>query len=448
MPFVLGQTDEEKKNQGTNISGSSTSFGTNIPGQTASSGASGSSAGPKKSGQFQNINKYLQANQPQAEAMGQQVASNVDTQVGEAQQSVGGLKSNVQKVSTFDPSKTLSNLGTATDEEKSAYKTTKETGGYTGPGDISGLQDYGKAYTASQKAQQLVGQVGNEQGQQELLKQTYARPNYTGGANKLDQALLAGSAGGKAQIQSLSDKYKDLTNTFKGGFDQAGAAITSAQQAASANKAAFNPAEQAAKTSILSPIEARAQQANQAELANKAMYEDANDLNLSPETMAALGLTEGQVTYGANLRDYYNPSTMTATAGNIANAGERSKYNELMNFLGTNAGEIAQGDATFQGSSFDKDRLGRDVQTRKNDLYSEAGKISISTGGSEGNKLGTMQDLLTSGLSPDQYFDKTFAEYKEFLHLPGWQDMRASLNNKYSSYMAEHPEFSQKIGRA
>lgn len=362
MPFAPKKQLDNEQDQTTggapNISGVSTSI--NVPGQGAQT-----SKAPKSSGQYQNIEKYLQANQQQGQQMGEQVAGQVQQKVTGAEQATQKLGSEVQKVQAYDPSKILTNLPQASDVEKQAYKTTKQTGGYTGASDIYGLKSYGETQQAQQKALEASKQAGTEVGQQELLKEAYKRPQYTQGASALDQALLQRSTGGRAALEGLSEKYKGLSGLFETGLKNVGADIEAQKQLAQSNIAKFAPAEQQAERAILSPIEQRAQQA-QTEAQKWAAYQqDLADANLRQETLNALGLQQGQRLFDINLANYFQPEVAQASVQNVATAQERQRYNDLLNFLGTNAGQLGLGQPSYKGASFDLARFQADQAAKQ-----------------------------------------------------------------------------------
>jgi len=362
MPFVMKdkQTDNNANQPGQNISGTSTSFGTNLPGQTANKGPQ------KSSGQYQNIQNYLQANQPQAQQMAQQVSGNVEKQIGEAQTKTAALPSAVQKTTAYDPSKTLQNLGQASDAEKAAYQTTKQSGGYTGPQDITGLSGYGDAYTAAEKAKEQYGLAGTESGQQTLLAQTYNRPNYTQGASALDQSLMQRNEQGRQTLLDLQNKYKGLADTLSNPITQAQNQIAASRAQAQTNLGAFQPAETQAREAIINPLQTRVAQTNaQQETLRNNLQSDLTDLKLTPETLQMLGLATGQRTYGTDLSKYINPAVGQATMQNLANQSELDKYNQLMNFLGTNTQELASQAIGYQGLSVNKDQLAKDIATKQ-----------------------------------------------------------------------------------
>lgn len=366
MPFAIA-TDEEKKQTaqqeagGPSISGTSTAV--NLPGQNA--GQMAAPKGPAKSGQFQNIQKYLSANQPQAEQMAQKVAGGVEKEVGEAQQAGQQLAGGVQQVQAYNPQDVLGNLPGATEEQKKTYQATKQTGGYTGPSDISGLQGYNPFAQEKEQALTAVGQAGTEVGQRELLKKTFARPEYSKGMTALDQALLSQTPGGRAQIEALGQKYGKL-GEFLGGQEQAAQqAIGAAQQQAQQNIAAFAPLEQQAQQAILSPIEQRAAEINEQQKAFERYQQDLSDLKLNQETLQALGLAPGQRIFDVNLANYIQGPMSQATTQNIATAQERQKYNDLMNFIGGNAAQLGTGEPTFRGGAIDTQKLAADIAAKQ-----------------------------------------------------------------------------------
>lgn len=370
MPFAL--TDEEKNpTQGQqtaapNISGPS-GTAVNVPGQTAAAGPKVS--GPRKSGQYQNIQKYLAANAPQGEAIGQKVSGVVEKEVGEAQQAGQTLGGQVQKVEAYDPTKVLGNLPQATEEEKKTYQSTKQTGGYTGPSDVTGLGGYGAFQTEKGQAETTLGQAGTETGQRELVKTAYARPTYSTGQQTLDVSLLGQSAGGKQAIQDITQKYQPLVQALGGVTEQAQTGIESARQQAAQNVAAFSPAEQQAQASILSPIEQRVKSEEEKAGRYDQYLADLEDLNLNTQTLQALGLTPGQQIWTPNLGQFVQAPTEAASVQNLATADERQKYNDLMNFLNQNNQAIGLGEPTYQGISFNKEQFEQEQKQRETEFY-------------------------------------------------------------------------------
>lgn len=453
MPFALSPEDELKKQQeaqGTNISGSSTAF--NVPGQSA--GASSAKGGPKSSGQFQNIQKYLQANQGQAQQMGEKIGQGIESKVQEAQSAGESLKSSVKAPTSYDPNKVLGNLSGASEQDKTEYNQMKQTGGYTGPKSVYESESYQPYQQKKSAAETALKSAGTEEGQMDLLRSTYQRPSYTRGAQSLDQAIFQQSPEGKTAISGLQAKYQPLLESIGAIEGDVGSSISQAKQAAEANKALFAPAEQATQKSILDPIEQRV--AYEREQAGKfGDYQaDLSDLELSNETMNALGLDAGTRTYGLNLASYLTPATTQASVQNVATAGERQKYNDLMNFLGINDQRLGQGEQTYQGISSAKERLLSDIAGKRSELENAARSTALTGDfGSRSdygsalerdlglpqlestrylNSFGTVQDVIESGLTPEQYIDREANKYQ--MGLINRDQMISTINNLLNQF--------------
>jgi hypothetical protein len=398
MPFAPKMKDEQQNQVSggsQNISGISASF--NVPGQNAGAATKGA----KSSGQYQNLQKYLSANQEQGTQMGQQVASGVEQKVQSGKQALGGLQSQVQKTTAYDPNEAIQKAqsGQLTEQEKQAYKTTKQTGGYTGAKDVSGLTGYGEAQKAFGSASEAVSQTGNEAGQQQLLKSTYARPNYSQGANKLDQVLLGQSSGGKQALENLGQKYAGLTKEFSSGIEQSQKDIAGSQDQAAANKSAIGQAEQASMSGLMSPIEQRVAQAN---IENPALQQrltqDIQDELLKQETLDKLGLSSGQNIYDLNLASYLSTPQAQMNANTMATQEERQKYKALTDLFEQPGGELSDVNpmSDYKPYSFDTERFQKDVGSKKAEYQAiqdtKAGDlIQIDPGSSSG--LGLKTDL-------------------------------------------------------
>lgn len=370
-PTPMTEEEEKKKQQGQGVSiaGQGASFDSNVPGQDKGT--------PKSSGQYANIQKYLGANQDQANQMGQGLASDVESKAQESIQLSDQFSKQAPKVEAYDPNEAIGKVGGLTDAEKALYKTQKQTGGYTGPDTFDKIQGYEQAQKATQDASQRVSQVSTEQGQQELLKQKYARPDYSAGQNKLDQALLQYSPAAKSGFENIKSKYSNLNDIFSGAQTNVASAIDQSQKQSLANKQAFSPAEKAAREALLNPIQKRAEQAN---IDNPAMveryYQDLQDEKVNQDVMEKLGLTEGQNIYDLNLANYLNKDLSTSNMNNVANADERTKYAQLASLFEDQT--MTQIDANgkaispvgFNKAQFEKDQAAAAKQYQ--DIYNNA----------------------------------------------------------------------------
>ncbi len=395
MPFRL--EDEQAGQPTTNISGVSAGIDLNVP-------SGKGKASPQRSGQYQNIQQYLSANQPQGAQMAGKVAGVVEQSATEAEKAGKALTEQAPKIGEFKPEEVLGQVtsGQAPSMTREQYSTQKTTGGYTGPQDITGLTGYGEAQTKGQQAQTNVQAATTEQGQKNLLQQAYGRAGYGGlsGQNILDQALFSQSQGGREAISALGQKYSNLANVLGGYQTQAGDILKASQEQAAKNIAAFAPAEAAAKTGILSPIQQRAAEAN-LQKEYQAAAEDLQDLTLNPETMAMLGLTQGQRVYGANLGSFIGAPTAQATVQNIATEQERQRYNDLMNYLGGNAQDLTLGQPTYKPVEVRQSELQKELESRGTEFSTREKDIGAIQG-SLNNILNNGYDLAMLGLKPEQ----------------------------------------------
>ena len=338
MPFVaptnFDEENEKKKQDGSgavNVSGESSSFATNVPGQE---GAGKSAAPQKSSGQYTNIQSYLDANKTQADQMGQKITDDVSSQAEDANSKINSYQNQQIKAEAYDPNEAINRATELQDAEKAKYKEVKQTGGYAGPQSVDQVQGYQETQQAAQKASQNVKNAGNEFGQQQLLKDTYSKPTYSAGQNKLDQVLLANSAGSKQNLQGLSQKYAGIDQALSGANQKVGDLINSANAQAQAQKQAFVSAEDEARNALLNPINRRVEDAN---LNNPALINritnDVRDYNLTKESMDLLGLNEGMELYDSQIGNYLNLDGRAATYDNMANADERKRYTALQSLF-------------------------------------------------------------------------------------------------------------------
>lgn len=422
MPFAAPTNldEEEKKKQqggGVNVSGTSTSFATNVPGQEQSSGQANKQ---RSSGQYANIQSYLDANKTQADGMGQRIAGDVSNKAEDAKSKIQSFESQAPTVQSYDPNAAIQKATSLTDDEKNQYKTYKQTGGYSGPDSLEKAQGYQETVKSANEAHQGVKNAGSETGQQQLLKQTYARPKYTAGENRLDQVLLQNSSGSKAALENLSNKYAGLDQMLSGATSKVGQAINQAQTQALANKQQFAPAEQAAVKSLMDPIKQRAAQMNIDNPAlQKRLQEDLMDNAINEETLKALGVTEGSRIFGLNLKDYMNYDQTSVNEDMAANADERAKYTALASlFDDPTMSAISATGKQYTPYNFNKSKFDSDLEAA-NKWFADYSKNANMQANASGNKsiyemggqhagdyLGLINGNATGNMTVEQYLNQ------------------------------------------
>jgi hypothetical protein len=350
------------------LSGVSTSF--NVPG-SGQAQTPGAAKTQKSSGQFQNIEKYIQANQPQGQELGQKIAQNVESKVGESSAQLQKMSTALPSTSQYKPEETIGKAESLQAPEIAAYKQMKSTGGYTGPQDITGLAGYNEAFKASEAAKEAVSKASGEAGQQALLQETFARPDYTKGSNILDQIILAGSQGGKQAITDVGEKYKGLSDYLSNQFGVSQKQIEASQAQAQANKEAIAQAEKKAMEDLINPLQAIAEKRNieYPEL-QKRILSDVKDYNLTPESLSGLGLNVGQNIYNLDLSNYITPNQTPQTINSVASDWQRQKYQALSNLFDQNAGLLSATNPNpdFTPIAFNKEQLSKDILTKKKEF--------------------------------------------------------------------------------
>lgn len=363
MPFAaMSKQDEERlkgQQAGVNISGGAgANFATGVPGQEAPQ---------KSSGQYANIQSYLDANKPQADAMGQKIAGNVESKAVDAQAKIQGLDAQAPKVDAYDPNEAYNNVTNLSQEQKDQYRNQRSTGGYSGPYTVDKVAGYDDTQKAVSEASTSVKNLGSESGQQQELKKTYARPSYSAGENNLDQVLLQNSEGSKKAIEGVTGKYADLDKLFDTTAQKVGGSLNEAKSQALRNKQGVIAGEEAQWKNLIDPIQARADQLN---AQNPGIYQsvldDVSDDELFNDTLQRLGLSAGQNLYDLNLGSYLNPNLTQVGLNDAATADERAKYQALADLIQDQSRtQIGTTGRNTNPVSFDKDKFSKDAAGRE-----------------------------------------------------------------------------------
>lgn len=352
--------DDEDKQNGTNISGSTGAAAVGIPGQE-------SSKPQKGSGQYANIQSYLEANKDQGDQMGQRVAGDVSSKADDAQSKISSYESKAPSVRAYDPNEAYNNLGNLSTEQKNEYKANKVTGGYSGPQTSDKVQGYDDAQKAYNEANQKIENTKTETGQQQLLRGSYERPSYSAGENKLDQVLLQNSPSSRSRLEELGQKYSGLNSMFNTANTNVGNAVNSAVNQSAQNKAAIVAGEKGQWDSLLNPLQQRADQLNQENPAILGrVSSDISDDTLSEETLAKLGLNAGQNLWDTNLASYLTPNQTQLGVNDVANASERTKYQQLADlFEDPSRTQIGNAGLSTDPFSFEKTKLESDLSAKE-----------------------------------------------------------------------------------
>jgi len=178
-----------------------------------------------RQGGYVGINQYLQANKPQAERMGQQIAQNVGQKAQTATTGVSNLYDQFQQQSQaaqVDPNITTQIKEDPTKVTQSAYQ--KALAGYQGPQGLADVQGYQSAAGQIRQAQEDVNLLGQGRaGYGALIRgQGLGGIDYSRGQSALDTALLAGSQGAREALGGTAQRYQGISD-FLGGAESSAA---------------------------------------------------------------------------------------------------------------------------------------------------------------------------------------------------------------------------------
>jgi hypothetical protein len=202
---------------------------------------------------FQNLQAYLTANAPQITNQGTQIANQLSSQYGATTGAVDQAAQNVQgqvTAGTTAPNQALVNQAAAnptefvTDPNNVAAFQKQLAGGYSGPANMEGTDQYGTAAKAVQDAVTQAGQVNTTSGLENYVRGTERNP--TQGESLLDTVLLQGNPNAIQTVQNaakpftgLNDYLGQATTTTDAAIQKA---ITDAQNQAQAVQAQFTGA--------------------------------------------------------------------------------------------------------------------------------------------------------------------------------------------------------------
>lgn len=354
MPFAApNKLDEENdpNNQGQagqNISGQSTSFSTGVPGQEASGKSQ------KGSGQYTNIQTYLDANKSQAGEMGSQVANKITSTGQEARDQIGTASQDFSK--QVDQG-TIKDLGRAqadasgivdqaksqaynqklSDDQMNRFKEVS-TAQYKGPQDFESANVYQPTNEKVQKTQSYAQMSDSEPGRYQLLNEVFARPDYTAGQKNLDNLLISGDSGTKQKLMDARTAVGDVGGLFSKAQADARAQaqartgeIDAVRSAALGDFTSKRDARSGEVDARLGDVKNRwADEYNQ--YANMLGNYKGGDMNLTSQQAKKLELMNGQGIYNllANGADPKSYLTLNAyDAGKVVSKDEQAQLAAL-----------------------------------------------------------------------------------------------------------------------
>lgn len=450
MPF-LSEDEELKKQQGPqSISGQSTVL--NAPQAAQKPGT------PASSGQFKNLQTYLDANKEQAQQMGQQV-------VGSAEQSAQTAKKEQEEfsadkpgqVTAYTPETLETDFYKNPNAKKEDYAALKSTGGYTGPTSYLDMASYNEAADATKKASEKIGQLGSQSGLETAVGQHYERPQYTTGARRLDAALIRGDTESKKMAEKTYSAWNNLQSLLDQSVNPVQQQIEQNLAASQANKQLVPQAEQQYIENLYNTYAQRAAEENKKNQDTiNFITEDLKDNKLSPQSMALLGMSSGQSTYGVDLGKYLTSDQTILGAKDVMNPEERISWQNLVNLIDSGDTRLSDTPLSVTPVGYNRAALQSEIesmapiaQQQTSEILSRWSPGSLNAGKSggltwEGQKNINFQDMLDMGMNPQQYnqwlSEITAQGYR------GYQPLDDAYLNKLQQDYDTYMKLNTKIG--
>lgn len=396
---VVFEEDKDKKDENQQTAGGMPQTGGG--GQVASTAMSRQQEG---SGQAPNIRKYIQANQGGASQLteglqeqAQKQSENLqkglsssrqafEQQAGELEGKLGEQGQQTSQMAFKDPQAILQDQ-----QRLDEFKRLQSQGYQDQIGQTA--QDL-TPYQQQQQALQSAGQMaGTESGRFQMLQQTFGKPSYSQGQQRLDQLLLQGDPTASRDLQYNINQMAQQAGQGIGQFSEEQQARLAALQDLSGQRASeienmlqFGTDAEGLEADlsgrglrdIQSDLESRLQdiQATAPQEAD-ALRERLAANQLFDRDLSVLGLDPGQRLYDVDLAKYMNQSNFNPSIANISQQDEFARYQALRQLAGDQEADLFGGATEvggFKPYEYDTEALRQAIANREssvNELFAE-----------------------------------------------------------------------------
>jgi hypothetical protein len=449
---VIYKEDEEKdeqQDQGGQVGQSTSAPMSGGAGQTAPTARQ-----QQGSGQAPNIQKYIEANQgggsqlaqglqQQAQKQAQNLQKGVDTsrtafqqKAGEVEGKLGDQGEQLVKTSFKDPQAILQNQ-----QQLDEFKRL-QSGGYQDQ-----IGQAAQNLTPFQQQQQQLAQAsqmaGTESGRFQMLQQTFGKPTYSQGQQRLDQLLLQGTPNASRSLQY------DIGNLAKQAGQQIGqfgeeqqAKLDALQNLSSTRSQQIQDMLQYGESQdqlesdmsgrglrdIESDLQNRLNQIRQSAPEMVAGLRDrlANN-KLTEKDLSDLGLTAGTRLFNTELDKYINQSAVNPTTTGIANQDEFARFQALRQLAGDTEVDIFGGATEVGGYNpydFASQRLQTDLKQKETDvqnLVAETKNVVSNPFMSQSSRSGGQtyaESMVNQGLNPALPYHKFVLDLRQLEQNP------------------------------
>lgn len=353
LPTDPNQDDPNAKNQNGSQQApvlGAPSAGASLGGSTG--GTTNPSSTNSSSGQYTNLNAYVNANQGTDAAMGQAVKGVVDNSAGQADNAGSTFQQNAETAignGTVQRNDTLINqINTDPTKVTKADVDTATNATYGGPSqsDIVGTSDYQGAKNAYNTVEQQAkaASQGSLTDRAGLLSQAYARPEYTQGEQNLDSFITGAGQAGRAQLDNIGNTYGKYGDNFNKAVTGVNNDVTTAITNSTNNAAAVGNAVKTGLTNAQTGLTSAQGQADTANTTNTNQFNSIEGLLKSgkptdrAQAYKALNIDPSEGEYlqskGVDLGKLVTGSGIGLTAGDFLTAQQQANYKALMNLSG------------------------------------------------------------------------------------------------------------------
>jgi hypothetical protein len=329
------------------------------------------------SGTFQNLKRYVEKNKPQAQQMGQKIASDVAESYNQAKQDITQTSAMAQEdVKPFAEKyreantklKDIASKSNVSDQEAEYYQQfmKPENKDYTqSEGYALDEQRMADLTTKAEEEQKKLQEIGTESGRYAALKRMVEAPTYTRGQQKLDQLLLSNI--GEDIVSNVQEQtgVEDINQA-----DLIAKIASEREKAEGIYSDVYGEEGLRTQAQQVAAEQLAEQQANlQADLdariaSNEGVLKRYNEGTLTPQDYATLGLTQGQDLYGLDLGNYLQGSTTSQ----VATPEDLARAQALAKLAGQEQTLIADPTVVDDAGLLNQQQLAQDVEKRRNDL--------------------------------------------------------------------------------
>lgn len=400
-----------------------------ITGQSKPTDSKGTS-----SGQFSNIQKYLESNKPQSEGLAKGITENISQGLTGAKNSISqassDLKSQAQD-NTININESVLNQvsNDPINADVNAFSQMRDAQ-YKGPV----INDYTEDEYKLNQGQQRLDLTKDEAGRSTLLKDVYNRPTYTKGEAKLDQVLLQNSDSARTEFDNVRNQWGGINDWLTGVKSSDAEAIQAAIDTTNNTKQTAlntlgyldNPETtdideaSGAFGSLQSSLRDRVNNFKNTDYYGQAV-EDAKDRAVSKELFDLLGLENNQTLYGVKLEDFIKKNDYTPAEQDVASSEDVARYNALANLAGVDPTYLT-GEGTYRPYDIDNKNLNQSIANAKEsyenyyNLNEDPIQASINEMIALGNYFGgNTGPILTNTFSGVQNRDDLAKVYQDIL---------------------------------